>query len=94
MRYSKRLSLLGSVMLALLISQQAVADNRKGNSSRIMTLDEAVENARSQYNGRVISADSVNPGVYDIRMLGNDGRVKRFRYDSSSQSSRPGKSRR
>ena len=52
-----------------------------------ISLDEAVEQARSRVGGRVISAETQQKDgrrVYNIRLLTKDGRVKRMRIDSES----------
>ena len=52
-----------------------------------ISLDEAVSRARQQYPGKVLSADTANVNghkVYNIKILTNDGRVKRTRVDARS----------
>lgn len=52
-----------------------------------ISLDEAVENARQRVGGRVISAEtreSDGQRYHNIRMLTEDGKVKRIRIDSES----------
>ena len=64
--------------------QVAQRDNA-GNSG--ISLDEAVSRARQQYPGKVLSADTVNVKgrkVYNIKILTNDGRVKRTQIDARS----------
>ena len=47
-----------------------------------MTLGGAVSQARQEYNGRVISAETEKSGRHNIKILTDDGRVKRLHYDS------------
>jgi len=64
--------------------QVAQRDNA-GNGG--ISLDEAVSRARQQNPGKVLSADTVNVNgrkVYNIKILTNDGRVKRTRVDARS----------
>ncbi len=63
-----------------------VAQRDQGNNGGI-TLDEAVAQARRQYNGKVLSAETVRIDgrkVYRIKILTNDGRVKRTQVDARS----------
>ncbi|MCB1723652.1 MAG: PepSY domain-containing protein [Gammaproteobacteria bacterium] len=73
--------LLLASLIALLAAQGAVARDRW------TSLDEAVSEARDRYNGRVLSAERRQRDgrdSYDIRILTNDGRVKRLRIDPES----------
>ncbi len=52
-----------------------------------ISLDEAVEHARSSTGGRVISAETQERGgrrVHSIRLLSEGGKVKKIRIDSKS----------
>jgi uncharacterized membrane protein YkoI len=63
-----------------------------GNSSqaqlpqrRQLTLGEAIQLAQSRYPGRVVRAQTIQTGngaVYDIRIIGNDGRVHNVTVDA------------
>jgi hypothetical protein len=50
-------------------------------TSEPMTLGGAVSQARQEYNGRVISAETEKSGRHTIKILTDDGRVKRLQYD-------------
>ncbi len=61
-------------------------DYRQHEKDRV-TLDHAVQKARSRYNGRVISAETVGAeegSTHNIRILTNDGHVRRLRVDSTT----------
>ncbi len=50
-----------------------------------MSLDQAVRQARDKSNGRVISAETREKNgqrYHNIRILTDDGRVRRYRYDA------------
>jgi len=50
-----------------------------------MSLDQAVRQAREKSNGRVISAETQESNgrrYYNIRILTNDGKVRRYRFDA------------
>lgn len=67
-----------TLLSVLLLSTAAIA--RDGHKS----LDEAVSEARDRYPGRVLSAEKERRGdreSYNIRILTDDGRVKRLRVD-------------
>jgi len=67
-------------MVALSVSAFAQADRRT-------SLDDAVSDARHRYPGRVLSAETDRRGgreSYKIRILTDDGRVKRLRVDPES----------
>jgi uncharacterized membrane protein YkoI len=52
-----------------------------------MSLDQAVEEALGRFPGRVLSAETQRQGgreSYKIRILTDDGRVKRLRIDPES----------
>ena len=54
---------------------------------RRTSLDQAVEEARSRFPGRVLSAETQRQGgreSHSIRILTDDGRVKRLRIDAES----------
>ena len=72
--------------LLVLVVADAAADQRK-------SLDEAVSEARERYNGRVLSADTQRRDgreSHRIRILTNDGHVKRLQIDAGSGSPRRG----
>ena len=49
------------------------------------SLDQAVKQAREKTGGRVISAETREKNgrqYYNIRILTNDGKVRRYRYDA------------
>ena len=56
-----------------------------------MTLGGAVSQARQEYNGRVISAETEKSGRHNIKILTNDGRVKRLHYDARTDNRSGGK---
>ena len=71
-----------TLLLSLLVALPAAAgpDRRK-------SLDEAVSDARDRYNGRVLSAETHRRNgreSHRIRILTNDGRVKRLTIDAES----------
>ncbi len=54
---------------------------------RRTSLDQAVEEARGRFPGRVLSAETQRQGgreSHSIRILTDDGRVKRLRIDAES----------
>jgi uncharacterized membrane protein YkoI len=58
-----------------------------GGRSEGISLDEAVARARREAGGKVISAETVRQGnrsVHRIKILTDDGRVKRLQYDAAS----------
>lgn len=62
-----------------------------------ISLDEAVEHARSSTGGRVISAETKERDgrrVYNIRLLSEGGKVKKIRIDSRSGRQLKGRSKR
>ena len=70
----------------LLIAQR----DHAGNGG--ISLDEAVSQARQQYKGQVLSAETSNINgrkVYHIKILTKDGRVKRTQVDARSGQSLP-----
>ncbi len=57
------------------------------HGDRRKSLDEAVSEARDRYPGRVLSAEKDRRGgreSYNIRILTDEGRVKRLRVDPES----------
>ena len=73
--------LLLSLLIGLLLAQSALAGDRR------KSLDEAVSEARDRYNGRVLSAETRRRDgreQHNIRILTNDGRVKRLHIDADS----------
>jgi uncharacterized membrane protein YkoI len=87
---------IAKILLAVLVplsilAQPLLADERRNNhrseSRHPISLDYAVNRARNEYNGRVISAETVradNGPTHNVRILTNDGRVRRLRFDSST----------
>ncbi len=73
---------LGLTLLCLTV--QAGASHRSGPIS----LDEAVSEAREQYDGRIISAETRRRDdgrdTYNIRILTPEGRVRRYQIDPES----------
>lgn len=70
------------LLVGLLISGLAAA-----HGDRRKSLDEAVSEARDRYNGRVLSAETDRRGgreSYNIRILTDEGRVKRLQVDPES----------
>lgn len=70
------------LLAGLLLSTAAIADRDRRKS-----LDEAVSEARDRYPGRVLSAETDRRGgreSYNIRILTDDGRVKRLQVDPES----------
>ena len=79
MRHATPLALVAALLLSAATGVQA--DRRK-------SLDDAVSEARSRYPGRVLSAETDRRSgreSYRIRILTDDGRVKRLRIDSESE---------
>lgn len=63
---------------------RAFAAQRGGGG---ISLPQATAMALSRYQGRVVRAEPVSTGdhvVYEIRILGNDGRVRTVRIDSQT----------
>ena len=72
--------LFGIGMAFLLLTGQAMADRRT-------SLEQAVNEARDRYPGRVLSAETHRRDgreSHQIRILTNDGRVKRLNMDAES----------
>ncbi len=68
-------------LIALTVSAPGLAGDRR------KSLDQAVEEARDRYPGRVLSAETKNRGgreSHKIRILTDDGRVKRLNVDAES----------
>jgi uncharacterized membrane protein YkoI len=62
-----------------------------------ISLEEAVSSARDRYPGRVLSAETRNEDGrtrHNIRILTNDGRVRRLQIDAQSGSRLPRQQRR
>jgi uncharacterized membrane protein YkoI len=79
-RISRRMLILLALILIAGMAESAMAKGK-------ITRDQAVERVRSQMNGRVISAETRNwegREVHNIRILSDDGRVKRIRIDSET----------
>ncbi len=85
-----RLSFL--LLIAAVMSNQTVtAGNHRGmdryESVYEITLDNAVTRAKDQYKGRVISAETDKrngKGTHKIRILTDDGRVRRLNVDQQT----------
>ncbi len=78
----KSLILVGLMILSLLSAPPLFA--RGG-----LTLDQAVKQAREQTGGRVISTETKEKNgqiYYNIRILTNDGKVRRLRYEGGGDS--------
>ncbi len=72
--------LFGIGVALVLLTGQANADRRT-------SLEQAVNEARDRYPGRVLSAETQRRGgreSHQIRILTNDGRVKRLNMDAES----------
>lgn len=68
------------LLLPLLLAALPAAD-----AARRTSLDQAVAEARERYNGRVLSAQTRRDNgreSYQIRILTEDGRVRRLRIDA------------
>lgn len=78
--------LLVPLLATLSVATTALADKRPPPPG--YSLDRAVEGVRSRTGGRVLSADTVRrdgkSAVYDIKVLTNDGRVRRMAIDSET----------
>jgi uncharacterized membrane protein YkoI len=77
-----------TLLCLLLAATVTAADRRK-------SLDQAVSEARERYNGRVLSAETQRRDgreSHRIRILTDDGRVKRLNIDAESgRPERPGR---
>ncbi len=70
------------LLAGILVSMGALAQ-----PDRRMSLDQAVEEALDRFPGRVLSAETQRQGgreSHKIRILTDDGRVKRLRIDAES----------
>ncbi|RLJ16351.1 ribosome biogenesis GTPase RsgA [bacterium endosymbiont of Escarpia laminata] len=79
MRLTRKLNVMW-LLLILLGADASLAGNR-------ISLDQAVESVRRDIDGRVISAETrewEGREIYDIRILDNQGRVKRMQIDGKS----------
>jgi len=73
----------GSILLAAIV----LSASTLVQADRRTSLDEAVSEARGRHPGRVLSAETDRRGGRDshkIRILTQDGRVKRLRMDAES----------
>lgn len=83
-------SLLIFLIAALLLASPVLADKRRGggmNGPPGYSLDRAVEGVRSSTGGRVLSADTRSRdgrSIYDIKVLTDDGRVRRMAIDGET----------
>jgi hypothetical protein len=62
-----------------------------------LSLDQAVRQARDKTGGRVISAETQQQNgetIHNIRILTNDGKVRRLRYDAGAGGERRSNNRR
>jgi uncharacterized membrane protein YkoI len=85
---NRKTILLAALCLLLAATSANATERRK-------SLDQAVSEAREQYNGRVLSAETQRRDgreSHRIRILTDDGRVKRLRIDA--ESGRPERHRR
>jgi uncharacterized membrane protein YkoI len=60
---------------------------RGGGGGRGISLAQATAIAQSQFRGRVVRAEAVQRGdrvIYEIRILGDDGRVRTVRIDAQT----------
>jgi len=92
---------LAVLMSSISMTQPLLADERRNgyrhDGRPDVSLDYAVKKARNRYNGRVISAETVgaeNDRMHNIRILTDDGRVRRLRVDPSTGEYVKGKPRR
>ena len=80
-------SLLSLLLTAVVASQPGFAagpDGHRGQSHRGISLDRAASRAREDYRGRIISAETEQEngrGSHKIRILTEDGRVRRLQVD-------------
>ncbi|MDJ0739261.1 MAG: hypothetical protein QNJ91_06065 [Gammaproteobacteria bacterium] len=77
---------LSETLLALLLGVTIALPALAGPDRR-KSLDEAVSDARDRYNGRVLSAETQRRNgreSHRIRILTDDGRVKRLNIDAES----------
>lgn len=80
------------LLLAVLFACQSVAadgyrKNQRYETAYEMTLENAVDRAKQQYNGRVISAETDKKdgrNTHKIRILTDDGHVRRLRVDEAT----------
>lgn len=80
---SRPVLLLCVLNLLLPASVPAGEDNGRTSANGV-SLEGAVDRARSQYRGRVLSAETRGNGqggTHNIRILTNDGRVRRVQVD-------------
>lgn len=71
----------------LLLANLLLSAAAHAHGDRRKSLDEAVSEARDRYPGRVLSAETDRRDgreSYNIRILTNDGRVKRLQVDPES----------
>jgi uncharacterized membrane protein YkoI len=72
------------IALLVLLAAALTAAGPAAAAERRTSLEQAVSEARERYNGRVLSADTERRGgreTHRIRILTDDGRVKRLRVD-------------
>ena len=78
---STRLFLLIMLLPGLCLPLMASPYDEQPRYGKPMTLGGAVSQARQEYNGHVISAETEKSGRHNIKILTDDGRVKRLHYD-------------
>lgn len=84
--------LVTTLSAALLLSAHASAGGKQGKGNAGFSLDEAVSSLRSGGKGRVLSADTVDRDgqpVHRIKILTDEGRVKRYQLDGESGQAMP-----
>lgn len=72
---------------ARVVAGQSVVTDLRMAQSDGMTLNQAVEQVRRQYNGRIVSAETKRSGnreVHHIKVLTEDGKVKTVRIQGRS----------
>jgi uncharacterized membrane protein YkoI len=78
--------------VALLLSDDLSAGGKQGKGNAGLSLDEAVSSLRRGGQGRVLSADTVDRDgqpVHRIKILTDEGRVKRYQLDGESGQAMP-----
>ncbi|MEJ2213860.1 MAG: hypothetical protein P8Y20_07320 [Gammaproteobacteria bacterium] len=76
-----RFILLTLFLLGICSTLVAAPDDEYSPQGNHMTLGGAVSQARRDYNGRIISAETEKSGRHNIKILTDDGRVKRLHYN-------------
>lgn len=76
-----------SIMLLLLLAVLTLGVSSQALGDRRTSLEQAVSEARDRHPGRVLSAETQRRNgreSHNIRILTNDGRVKRLHMDAES----------